>query len=108
VKNPADSRILLDFRGTRIRLTEERLGHILQHPEMRGAMSKIEETLLDPEFVVESRVDPQIRLYYRAYDFPLLQMKYLTVVVKSGTRDHFIVTAYLTDKVKKGRTLWQK
>ena len=89
-------------------MTEERLSHILQHPEMRGALGMIEETLLDPEFVVESRLDPEISLYYRSYDFPSLGEKYLSVVVKSGIRDHFVVTAYLTDKPKKGRLLWQK
>ena len=40
-------RILEDFQGLAIRLTDERLAHILEHPEMTGMESAIEQTL-DP------------------------------------------------------------
>ena len=32
--------------------------------------------------------------------------KYLCVVVKVQAEDAFVVTAYMTDKVKKGNVLW--
>jgi hypothetical protein len=34
--------------------------------------------------------------------------KYLCVVVKVREVDAFVVTAYLTDRVKKGNLLWPK
>lgn len=34
--------------------------------------------------------------------------KHLCVVVKVLETDVFVVTAYLTDKVKKGRLLWRR
>jgi len=34
--------------------------------------------------------------------------KWLCVVVKSGALDSFVLTAYLTDKPKKGIQLWPK
>jgi hypothetical protein len=34
--------------------------------------------------------------------------KYLAVVVKVQETDAFVVTAYLTDKVKSGKLLWPK
>ena len=40
---------LFDRSGLSIRLTDERLAHILQHPEMVGLESAIEETLSRPE-----------------------------------------------------------
>jgi hypothetical protein len=60
-------KILRDHAGLAIRLTDERLMHILEHPEMKGMEMAIEETLLRPECVVESFSDPQSRLYYRFY-----------------------------------------
>jgi hypothetical protein len=60
-------RILRDYEGRTIRLTDERLAHILEHPEMQGMERRIEETLLHPERVLESLSDPQARLYYRMY-----------------------------------------
>ena len=42
-------RLYVDYQGRRIRLTEERLAHILEHPEMSGMDTRIAETLLHPE-----------------------------------------------------------
>lgn len=52
-------KILHDFQGLAIRLTEERLDHILEHPEMMEMQPAIEETLLHPEKVVQSLSDPE-------------------------------------------------
>ena len=60
-------KILIDHEGRAIRLTDERLAHILEHPEMRGMEGRIEETVMRPEKVLESLSDPQARLYYRFY-----------------------------------------
>jgi len=60
-------RILRDFQGLAIRLTDERLAHILEHPEMIGMEYAVEQTLSHPEQVVESLSDPTARLYYRFY-----------------------------------------
>jgi len=60
-------RVLHDFQGLAIRLTDERRTRILEHPEMLQMEPAIEETLLHPERVVQSFSDPQARLYYRFY-----------------------------------------
>jgi len=73
-------RILHDFQGLAIRLTDERLAHILEHPEMTGMESAIEQTLIHPEQVVESLSDPQARLYYRLYFGTAVGDKFLCVV----------------------------
>jgi len=41
-------KILRDHEGLAIRLTDERLAHILEHPEMKNMANAIEETLLHP------------------------------------------------------------
>jgi hypothetical protein len=49
---------LRDFQGLEIRLTDERLAHILEHPEMSGMEEAIEVTLKNPIQVVASLSDP--------------------------------------------------
>jgi hypothetical protein len=101
-------KILHDFQGLAVRLTDERLAHILEHPEMAGLEKAIEETLRAPEIVVESLVDRQARLYYRFYVGTRVGDKYVCAVVKSRGNDAFVLTAYLTDKVKKGVVIWPR
>jgi len=89
-----------------VRLTDERLEHILEHPEMRGSEAAIEVTLAYPERVIESLFDPDIRLYYRFYGGTAVGAKHLCVVVKVSAEDAFVLTACLTDSIKRGWRLW--
>lgn len=101
-------RILKDHEGLAIRLTKERLDHIIEHPEMVALESAIEDTLSGPERVVESFSDPEARLYYRFYLGTAVGDKFVCVVVKVTGDDAFVLTAYLTDRVKKGVILWPR
>lgn len=105
-RNPM--KLLRDYQGLAIRLTDERLAHILEHPEMAGLAQAIEETLLQPERVIESFSDPTAKLHYRYYAKTLVGGKYLCVVVKTVDVDAFVLTAYLTDKIKRGISIWPK
>lgn len=84
----------------------ERLRHILEHPEMAGLEGALEETLREPQFVMQSRSDLTAELSYRYYLGTKVGDKWLCVVVKFVLEDAFVVTAYLTDQVKKGTQLW--
>ncbi len=99
-------RILLNHKGQEIRLTEERLAHILEHPEMRGLDLLIADTLKSPEVVVKSRSDESVRLYYQYLPETVVGRKWICVAVKEDVENPFILTAYLTDKPKKGEVLW--
>ena len=101
-------RVLHDYQGLAIRLTDERRAHIFEHPEMVGMEAGIEETLAHPEHVAESFSDREARLYYRFYLGKRVGDKYLCVVVKVAGTDAFVITAYLTDKIKRGVRLWPK
>ena len=101
-------KVLRDYQGLAIRLTDERLAHIIEHPEMADLGPAIEETLLRPEQVTESFSDQTAKLYYRFYVKTLVGGKYLCVVVKTVDADAFVLTAYLTDKVKRGISIWPK
>jgi hypothetical protein len=99
-------RILRDFQGLAIRLTDERLVHILEHPEMQGMEGAIEETVARPERVVQSFSDPQARLYHRHYIGTRVGDKFLCVVFKVRGANAFVLTAYLTDRIKQGVLRW--
>lgn len=78
------------------------------HPEMKGQVGRIGETLANPDKIVRSRTAPLVELFYRFYQSTPVTKKYLCVVVKSLESDHFIITAYFTDSVKQGELLWEK
>ena len=101
-------KILRDYEGRIIRLTEERWQHIREHPEMSRSLSDIGRILLHPEQVVESRADSEVRLYYRYFFGSPVGDKYLCVVVKMHAHDAFVLTAYYTDAIKRGPRLWPK
>ena len=99
-------KILHDHEGRDVRLTDERLAHVLEHPEMRGMELALEETVRQPTLVIESRTDSPARLNYRFYTGTTVGDKWLCVVVKYAPGDAFVVTAYLTDRPKRGKQLW--
>ncbi len=100
-------KILVDYRGRRIRLEDERLDHILKHREMANMELTLEKTLLEPERVVQSKSDDDAFMFYAYQKETLFGDKWLCVVVKY-TDSPFVLTAYLTDAIKKGKELWRK
>lgn len=101
-------KILKDYLGQDVRLTDERMKHILDRREMVGMEAALVETLRHPTLVIQSRTDEAATLSYRYYLGTKVGDKWLCVVVKSEGNDAFVLTAYLTDKPKKGRQLWPK
>ena len=73
---------------------------------MTAFEASIEETLASPERVVQSQSDSHVRLYYRHYSATSVGAKFLCVVVKAEGNDPFVITAYLTDRMKKGEIVW--
>jgi hypothetical protein len=101
-------KIFINKFGNEVRLTDERLEHILQHPEMKDMTSKIEDTLADPEIIVRSRSDDDVSLYNKLYLTELFGYKYLCVVVKELENDNFILTSFIMNNIPKGEVIWQR
>jgi hypothetical protein len=101
---------LQDCFGKTVRLTAERLEHIREHPEMVGLESEISKVLASPEFVSESQTDSAVKLFYDFHAQTIVGGKWLCVVVRYSIEppNAFVVTAYLTNKPKQGKILWQK
>lgn len=95
--------------GKQIRITEERLVHILEnHPEMENSFEKITETLQYPDEIIKSKSDSSVLLYYKKYYKTVLGDKWMVVIVKTTEFDSFMMTAYFTDKIKNGNILWKR
>ncbi len=95
-----------DYQGLAIRLTNERLAHVLDHPELSGLEDAVAQTLIQPHKVIQSISDSAVRLYYRLYQDTPVGDKLMCVAVKVMPGGAFISTAYLTDQFKKGKLLW--
>ena len=98
--------VLSDHSGRAVRLTDERLAHILEHSEMQGQEQRIAETLLTPGSVILSYHDSTVHLYHRLFEETPVTCKYLVVAVKYLEQDAFVITAFFTDKEKKGTRIW--
>ena len=73
---------------------------------MVGQEARIEETLAQPDTVMQSRSDPGVHLYYRLYESTPVGRKHLCAVVRLWGDDAFLVTAFFTDRPKRGTLLW--
>lgn len=97
-----------DYAGRKVRLTEERRRHLLSHPEMASLEPLLADAIALPERVVMSRTDDAVHLYYRVASTEFFGVKLLCVVIKHLPADSFVITAYLTDKIKQGETVWTR
>lgn len=98
-----------DIFGRKVRFTDERKKHLEEdHPEMKNSESLIIETLENPEEVRFSKSDKTVELFYKFFQTSIVGAKYLCVAVKNLITDFFIITAYYTDKKKKGDSKWTK
>ncbi len=102
-------RHILDYRGVAIRLTDERLDHMVtNHPDVAQHVSEIDLVLRDPEIVVQSIDDAAAHLYYRATESPDFDEVQMCVVAVVLSPSPFVLTAYFTDRVKQGREIWRR
>ena len=87
-------KIIQDCFGRLVRLTNERVAHILQHKEMVDMEAEIQHVLTSPAEVRLSRSEDTVRLFYEFYAQTQVGGKWLCVVVKYDPDDAFVVTAY--------------
>jgi hypothetical protein len=88
--------------GKRISISTEYWQKIIEtkHPVMAGREELVKQALTSPEQVRRSRKDATVHLHYCKSDG-----HYCCVVVKHLNGDGFVVTTYLTDKIKAGEVV---
>jgi hypothetical protein len=91
-----------------VRLTDERREHLMSHPEMVALEPLLARAIESPSVVVRSRADDAVLLYYRPATTAWFGAKLLCVVIKHTNGDAFVITAYLTDKIKSGDRVWEQ
>jgi hypothetical protein len=90
--------------GRLIRLTDERWQHIIErHPEVEGYLAKIQSTIRYPDIIVKNQYNKNER-YYHKY-FKSLKNHFIIIV---EYEKNFIITAFISRKIKKGEILWKK
>src|SRR5205809_5315237 len=76
--------LLTDFYNRSIRLTAERRQHLeTAHPEMADQVTRVAETLANPDTIVRSKTDDMVELFYKHYPSTPVTDKFLCTVVKA-------------------------
>lgn len=97
---------ILSKNGVPIRLTDERWAHITEeHCELAGLRLEVLETITDPSRILAGREGELLAVRHISIG------KHLVVVYREFDNDGFIITAFLTSKVKslnRRTQLWPK
>ena len=92
--------------GFRVRTTRSYWETIIcvKHPAMAGREQEVKATLESPEEIRRSRIDPDVYLFYRTEGAD----RWVCAVTKHRNEEGFLITAYPTDAIKEGTTVWPK
>jgi hypothetical protein len=107
--NPDAPDLLFDVLtplGFRVRVTRAYWEVIttVKHPAMLGRERDVKATLEAPEQIRLSRSDHDVYLFYRTER----EGRWVCAVAKRPDGDGFLITAYPTDAVKEGVSIWPK
>src|SRR2546422_10827234 len=89
-------KIIVDCFGREVRLTDERLSHILEHPELRNMEAELVRVTGQPQLVRRSCSGSAVHLFYGFYSQTAVSCKWLCVVFKYEKADDFVVIVYLS------------
>lgn len=74
-----------------------------KHPEIENSLPEVKKCLADTEIIRQSKRDEKIFLLYIQKE-----LYWLCTVCKKLNGVGFMITSYITDKIKEGETIWQK
>jgi hypothetical protein len=96
--------VALSVDGVAIRLTAERWFHIVEnHDDLAGYYDDVLGTVEDPDLVLRGYRGALIAA--RGYG----RKQYLLVVYREVSADDgFIITAYFTGKIDRGKAIWKR
>lgn len=103
------TRFRCPYLGNDVELTDERERHIAEcHPDILPEyQDQIAATLVDPDRVRCSSWLPNAKMFSRWFD-QVRSGKHVVVVVMSDKARNWIITAYLSRKLKGGELEWNR
>lgn len=92
--------------GVKIRTTKAYWQKIktIKHPSIAKYENKAEETLKNPDQIRKSTQDPSVHLYYKKIG----KLNFCVVADHADNKAGYIITAYLTDRIKEGEQIYVK
>jgi len=75
-----------------------------KHPAMTGREADVVDTLKNPVEIRVSRIDPSVHLFYRVERVG----RWICAVARRTDGEGFLITAYPTDAVKEGESIWPR
>ena len=70
---------------------------------MKGKESAVKAALENPDELRKSKMDGKTHIYYRKHE-----NHFICVVCKHENGKGYIITAYITDKIKEGGRIWKR
>jgi hypothetical protein len=74
-----------------------------KHPVLSDREQDVAQALADPDEIRQSRKDPNVYLFYRGGS-----PRWLCAVARRAQGSGFLITAYPTDAIKAGVTVWTR
>jgi hypothetical protein len=92
--------------GFRVRVTHAYWDLIvtIKHPVMAGRQEDLKKTLEQPDEIRQSRSDQDVYLFYKAER----EKRWICAVSRQVGEEGFLITAYPTDAIKEGVSVWHK
>lgn len=77
---------------------------LIKHPDLANLETEVQQALANPDEIRRSSRDPNVLLFY----LTIKNLRWVVAVARQLNRDGFLITAYQTDAIKEGETLWRK
>jgi hypothetical protein len=77
---------------------------IIKHPDIADLEAEVKQALNSPDEIRRSSRDPNLLLFY----LTLKEKRWVVAVARRLNGDRFLITAYQTDAIKEGETLWHR
>ena len=91
--------------GFTVRTSEEYWQKLtVKHPDIADLETEIKQALATPDEIRRSSRDPNILLFYLV----LKKKRWAVAVARQLNNDGFLITAYQTDAIKEGESIWHK
>lgn len=92
--------------GVLVRTTKEYWEKIitLKHPSIAKYEEEVKDALSSPDQIRRSKQDLRVNLYYKS----LGEISVCVVVDQINKSEGYIITAYLTDRIKEGEKIYDK